>query len=228
LAGAWAHSRLDPLLVQAIGLHDNAWREADEAPRIDEATGLPYDFIDYPLDDKLAFYRRGIDQLEEVHPWVAHLISRHYTTFSGTREVDDLQRRENRRRARLEERISRRRLDDDDALGWVKFFDIFSLHLCLTGPSAVPDSIPRWLTDSKAWSTAPDGLDLTVEWRGDTTLLVSPWPFVDDEMALDLHFRELSERVDDQRRLVEAWEAAPRRRRRLTIASRSKRPSDAR
>ncbi len=210
LAGAWAPSRLDALLVQAIGIHDNPWREADANPVFDAERRLPHDFITYPMEAKIALYRRGIDQLETVHPWVAYLVSRHYTTFSGTRDVDALQRPETARRARLEAMLSDARVAaSDEGLRWIKFFDVFSLHLCLTGPRTQPGSVPRWLTDPDAWSTAPDGTELRLRWSDDTTLTVAPWPFVDDSLRLSLYHRRLDDRPQTPAQLAQAWAAAP-------------------
>ena len=99
------------------------------------------------MDDKVAFYRRGIDELEDIDPFVAYLVSKHYTTFSGTRDVARLTEPEELRRERL-----RQHLDDnlvghlEKSLEWVKFFDILSLYICLAGPGAARDSIPGWLS----------------------------------------------------------------------------------
>lgn len=206
LASAWAKTRLDPLLVQAIGLHDTPWRLSDADPLYNEERGLPHDFITFPMEKKIALYREGIDQLEEVHPWIAHLVSRHYTTFSGTRDIEELQAPEEKRRARLEEIIADARLESsDEALRWIKFFDIFSLHLCLTGPFARKEAIPRWLTNPDKWSTAPDGTELELRWADDTTLMVDPWPFSGSALSCELYIRDLSQRLDRPDTLQNTW-----------------------
>jgi hypothetical protein len=218
LAAAWRPTRLDPLLVQAIGMHDTPWREADADPRLDPERGLPHDFITFPMDDKIALYRRGIDALEAVHPWIAYLVSKHYTTFSGTRDVARLQEPEQRRRARLEGLLPQARVDAaDDALAWIKLFDIFSLHLCLTGPRAQPAAIPRWLSDPDKWSTAPDGTPMTLRWSDDATLTVEPWPFVDDDLAIDLYHRRLEGTSEDATTLEKTWNLSHIQSRTLTL-----------
>lgn len=209
LAAAWAESRLDPLLVQAIGLHDNPWRPSDAEPLYNEERGLPHDFITFPMDQKIALYRQGIDQLEEVHPWIAHLVSRHYTTFSGTRDVEELQVPEEMRRQRLEQVITSARLEaSDEALRWVKFFDIFSLHLCLTGPRAKQGAIPRWLSDPDKWSTAPDGTELELRWSDESTLSVTPWPFEGTGLGCELYVRVLDSPHESAGALQQVWNEA--------------------
>lgn len=210
LAAEWTPSRLDPLLVHTIGLHDNPWRAADADPTFNPDTGLPHDFITYPMEPKIELYRSGLDQLESVHPWTAYMVSRHYTTFAGTRDEEALTGPEQRRRDRLEDRLDEARLAEaDDALAWIKFFDVFSLHLCLTGPRAVADSIPRWLQAPSSWSEAPDGTDLELSWADDTTLQLGPWPFARPELPLDVHLRRLERsHPADAEACMEAWRDA--------------------
>jgi hypothetical protein len=210
LAGAWLPTRLPALLVQAIGLHDNPWRPVDAEPTFDPEAGLPHDFLGYPKAEKLDFYRRGIDQLEEVHPYVAYVVSRHYTTFAGTKDAEALTEPEAERRERLAERIRRPLLDEADvALEWVKYFDILSLYICLDGPRATEDSVPPWLEDPTDWAEAPDGTELEFEWRDDRTLAIEPWPFTSKAMDYCLHFRRLDGRTDDAEAFREQWADAP-------------------
>jgi len=220
LSRAWAPCHLQPTLVTAITLHDAPWRDVDTAPRFNPDTGLPHDFIDYPIDDKIAFYREGIDKLERLHPYVAYMVSLHYTTFAGTTDVARLQALERERRERLAEVIDEPLVSGAErALEWVKFFDVFSLHLCLTGPKALEEVIPRWLRDPSSWSTAPDDTALSLAWRDDTTLTVSPWPFDEAELTLDLFYRPLGQRVGSPEALRQRLEAAPLSRRRLSLTS---------
>jgi hypothetical protein len=221
LAGAWAPTRLDPLLVQTVGLHDNAWRQADADPLFDPQVGLPHDFVSYPTERKLEVYDRGLTALEELHPWTAYLVSRHYTTFSGTRDIEAFTRRERARRERLAERISEDRLDvSDEAFGWIKFFDVASLYLCLAGPAAVDDSVPAWLADPSDWNEAPDGTEVEWRWYDDGTVGLQPWPFARAELPVEIHSRRLEERVGDADALASMWADAPRSRRTVTFKPR--------
>ena len=205
LAAAWQRTRLDPHLVQVIGVHDTPWRRADQGLLFDEATGLPHDFITYPMDQKVHMYSEGLDEIEEIDPLAAYLVSLHYTTFSGTRDHEPLTRPEQARRERLE-RFVGDDVDVDDALGWIKFFDILSLYLCLTGPRAEPGSIPRWL-DGDGWQTSPDGAELALEWRDDRTLSLQAWPFVEDELRVPLRMRVFDSRFSNASDMRRAWSA---------------------
>ncbi len=209
LANAWAKSHIHPLLVAAITQHDAPWRKPDAAPTFNPDSGLPYDFVDYPPDDKIDFYRDGLDELERVDPYIAYMVSLHYTTFSGTRDHEAFTRSERERRERLESRLAPALVSGaEKALEWLKFFDVFSLHLCLTGPETVASSIPPWLDDADAWSASPDGTDLQLRWAEETTLQVAPWPFDKAVLSFDLHYRDLGGRVDSAAEFDRAWEEA--------------------
>lgn len=209
LAGAWMPTSIDSTLVQAIGLHDNPWRSADREPLFDAETGLPNDFVDYPMEAKIELYREGIDELEAVHPWVAYLVSRHYTTFAGTRDETRLTEPEAERRRRLEERVARADLEaSDEALAWMKYFDVLSLYLGLAGPAAVEASIPPWLSEPSDWAEAPDGTPLELEWADDSTVELAPWPFSSGALGFELEFRRLEGRFDDEESFRDAWAEA--------------------
>ncbi len=209
LASAWLPTRLPPLLVQVIGWHDNPWRPIDRDPDYHPDTGLPHDFVSYPMELKLECYREGLDDLESVHPWMAYMISRHYTAFAGTRELEEFNEHEARRRERLADRIAPELIDyADEALEWVQFFDVLSLYLGLAGPRSTPDALPRWLEDPNDWSLAPDETELELTWEDDATLAVEPWPFARETVTLDLHLRRLTRRADDEDDLETLWKKA--------------------
>jgi hypothetical protein len=222
LASAWLPTRLPPLLVQVIGWHDNPWRPVDREPLYNTETGLPHDFVDYPKSEKIEFYQRGLDQMESVHPWMAYMISRHYTTFAGTRDLDDFNDSESERRERLAERIDDALIDyADEALDWIKFFDVWSLYLCMAGSETVEGTVPVWLRDPSDWATAPDETEIELSWTDDVTLELSPWPFARETVTLDLHLRRLPRRADDPGELEALWQAADREVRPLTIERRA-------
>lgn len=210
LAGAWLPTALDPELVQIVGLHDNPWRPVDRAPSLDPETGWPVDFLDLPTDDKVDFYRRGIDALEAIHPWAAYLVSLHYTTFAGTRDVEALTQPEAERRERLEGRLPDSFVEASArAVEWLKYFDIWSLYVCLAGPRSDASAVPVWLDDPADWAEAPDGTPLEMAWRDETTLALEPWPFRTEQLTLHVEHRRLSEPASSEASLSEAWSEAP-------------------
>jgi hypothetical protein len=70
------HPRRDQLLF-AVREHDNGWREADAAPRVDPTTQRLYDFTDFPEADRREVWMRGIMRFAESRPYVALLVAEH-------------------------------------------------------------------------------------------------------------------------------------------------------
>ncbi len=230
LAAAWRPTRLPPRVVQAIGWHDDPWRPVDREPTLNAESGWPEDFVDVSVEQKVEFYREGIDSLEEVDPYVAYLVSRHYTTFAGTRDVEALCEPERQRRERLKSRLSARQLQETDrAIAWMKYFDVWSLYLCLGGPAADDAAVPRWLDPvENDWLEAPDGTEPSFEWLDDTTVDIDaegasvggePGVFGDETLGCPIEFRYLDAPCDEQRQLSAKWWDAPIRTRHLDVVS---------
>lgn len=112
LAHAWRRTAAGPLpfrLVAAVGLHDVAWRELDRRPRLDPETGRPHAFDTYPLGPKLRAYAAGLDEMEEVDPWIGLLGSLHYSSFVDEEAAPRFLAAERDRRERLKARLRERR-----------------------------------------------------------------------------------------------------------------------
>jgi len=86
--GLPAHPRRDDLIF-ATREHDNGWREADSAPRMDPATALPYDFLGFPLSARLDVWRLGVDRFAVDRPWPALLILRHALEINRRHSCED-------------------------------------------------------------------------------------------------------------------------------------------
>jgi hypothetical protein len=70
------HPRREALLL-ATREHDNGWREADAAPRLDRMHQRPHDFRSFPLNDHFEVWKRGIERFSRQRPYVALLIAHH-------------------------------------------------------------------------------------------------------------------------------------------------------
>lgn len=223
VAAAWREPDGTPLrstLVLATTLHDHAWSEIDTLPRLDAEHGAPVDFVDYPLADKLKFYAAGLDRLEGISPYLAHLVSRHYCAFGGTVNQTTFQAREAKRRARLEPLLVGSDADPNvqaQDLRLLQWLDLLSLYALLAAPDAETTMLPAWLDPTAA---APRLLlrPLRVAWRDATTLTLKPYPLV-APLTLALSGRVLARRrYATQAELTEAWAAAPPWQQTLTLA----------
>ena len=79
------HPRRDELLF-AVREHDNGWREADAAPRVDAPTGRPADFLAFPPAERREVWRRSTARYAATHPYAALLITEHALALLADRE----------------------------------------------------------------------------------------------------------------------------------------------
>jgi hypothetical protein len=63
-------------ILRAVREHDNGWREPDDAPSVDPATGAILDFIGIATAVKQRVWRRCLDGLSDA-PWTAALVAQH-------------------------------------------------------------------------------------------------------------------------------------------------------
>jgi hypothetical protein len=83
------HPRREEFLL-AVREHDNGWREADSAPRVDAATGRPVDFLAFPPAERREVWRRGTARYAATHPYAALLITEHaLALFAGPATSED-------------------------------------------------------------------------------------------------------------------------------------------
>lgn len=210
LADAWGNeqfARPEPFapLVRAAYDHDNGWYAWEQAPKVDPATRRPYQFTDVPLEEHLAFYRQGIDELAARDPHAGLLVNLHCQGFHnqrfGTMPEAVMKPHTPEREAALKRfmiglqtqaRELGRRMSVDTATLWaqyelLQFFDRLSLYLCMPPQQA------------KALGPVPVGsggkllmLRLTPAETG--VVHVAPWPL----RSLSLMVRVPTRQVPDR------------------------------
>lgn len=222
MARAWGDGGFEParpaeLVALAAAEHDNGWAEWEDAPRYNPETGLPYTYVDIPIEQHLEIYRRGIERAVRRHAYVGVLVSLHgsllYSRFRpdqpGTSEflaeqrelrdrlIDRLRAADPALRDHCSERVLR--TNRDLLFGW----DALSLFLC----------------HGSAWL---DAIEVPADYAGRRTeirvedaeagLQLSPYPFRESPLELSIAARrtEATEFGDEramQRALAEAEEA---------------------
>ncbi len=65
----------------AVYQHERAWLIPDSCPLINDVTGKPFDFINYPEKLRLHFYKLGIDQIDQANSYAALLCSMHHASL---------------------------------------------------------------------------------------------------------------------------------------------------
>lgn len=201
VGGLPEHPRREDLLF-AVREHDNGWREADAAPRVDPSTGRPADFLTVPDALRQAVWDRATERFVAERPYAAALIAQHALVLLG-----DL-----RGRAGWDEFLARVASRRDACLtaagmetaallsdyAWVALGDDLSLAVC-TGRAA------RFNRPGRSAWFGPEGLELhPFPLAGATTFRVacrhvSPGPYRSDaEVAIaaaSAHWEELRIRL---------------------------------
>jgi len=202
-------------LQWAIGLHDLPWQAEDATPRRGD-DGALVDFLTLPRELKEPLYVRGINTLEALHPYLAIVVSMHYTHFVGTRKWQSLQDHEQARRKRLARQLPSTLADPvlwRQHLAWLQFFDNLSLLLCLTGPDTTPDGPPHWMTP-KLIAQQPDDTPCRLVWAspGEVQLAPQPHPAAFDYVCK--HFR-----THDPQTVHDRWADTPWSRHGITVVA---------
>jgi hypothetical protein len=172
-----ARSRREPIL-HAIAEHDNGWVEEDAAPRVDPATGRPFDFVSAPAGMRQAVWPRGVGRLAS-DPWAAALVAQHaiviYDRFRDEAEwMSFFAEMEVMRAAMLRES----RLPLDDLLAdyvFVRLADLISLTFC-TG----------WVDEQRFGEWAVQ--------RFGERVAVAPDAFAGAEIPIEISAREIRDR----------------------------------
>jgi hypothetical protein len=191
LARAWGNDRFpapEPWeeVCLAAEQHDVGWAEWDLEPSLDPQTGLPYGFMELPLEVHIALWRDGPRKLLAQSRYAALLASMHGHRLYRRRDLEQLSDREAdliREYLAGEEALQQQLVDslraDPAALArnsqliWI--WDFISLVLCL-------DSAPRAVRDVPTYD-APVDLELA---RSDEPrrLSLDPWPFAQDGVSV--------------------------------------------
>jgi hypothetical protein len=225
LAEAWGNDRFprpEPFgpLVVAAAEHDAGWADWEAAPRIDPATKRPCQFTDMPVEEHLAFYRRGVNEVAAKDDHAGLLVNLHcqglYNQRFGWAPEMTMRRLAPEQEAAVrravaalqaQERDLGRRVRLDLPTLWAQYdllqaFDLLSLYLCMppvTGREVGP--VP----------SADGPVRLAVRPAGGEEVVVAPWPFRESAVAVGVPGRLIADRDyagdDDLRRALAAAES---------------------
>lgn len=159
--------------IAAARLHDNGWREYEEAPLLDAGTGTPYAYRGILPEPYREIWKRGIDRAVAIDPRVGLLVSLHGMQFFERKRLPEDRAFHEAERAREGALLRALGLEGTwDALPsevrgaheWIRFLDGLSLFV-----------LDRW---ESPWRAEVDGIEVEVTREG-PSLLVDPWPFRD-------------------------------------------------
>lgn len=186
-------------ILEATRLHDVGWQVEDAAPRVDTATGAPYDFITMPAEHRQAVWPRGVERLDAT-PYEAALVAQHALTIYRRYEGDpafepffrDMAARRDALYQRCEATLPVEVLATFmQAYAWVSIADLLSLVAC------------------HGWTDTFDADHYRVTLSG-TRLRVEPDPFDGHEIPWRIAGRRLEARpYTSDADLRAAYAAAP-------------------
>lgn len=174
----------------ATAQHDRAWIPLDDDPRWNEQEGRPYSFIDYPLEEKLAAYQRGISEVAEQSMYAGMLCSMHYQSFMSEDSDEPLMRKfVQKEKERQEELFAAMEMDIpkdiyDLHFKRLQFCDDLSLYVCMQQPGVSKEEEVSWFKNGfrQRFDFAPSGM--VAHWVDDKQVTVDPFPF---EKPFDAH-----------------------------------------
>ncbi len=220
LARAWGNERFpgpEPHEEVCLGAeqHDIGMAEWDLEPALDPQTGLPYSFMEMPLDVHLRLWSAAPRRVLSQSPYAALLISMHGARLYRRRNLEQLpdrqadavtaylereQRFQDQLVASLEGHpgVADGVLSRNSQLLWT--WDYLSLGLCLGWRPGRAQHVP----------TADGTLDLELISAGDDlTVRIAPWPLATGRVTVRCQGRRLPERYTSEPSMRAALESAP-------------------
>lgn len=213
LAAHWGSEFVAPLprpdlLIPAVENHDDGWKEWEQQPRVDRATGRPRNFTEMPLVEATAIWTRSIDRCAQSSAMGGVWVSLHFCWLARRASADDpaeagaierfldLQAALQRSlRMQVESEFPGGELDAliDRGFRFLQAFDSMSLWLCCGEPT-------RPMT-----ATLPDQEPLTFQPIDSRRIRVHPYPFSAPMLELHVPARRIpARRYEDDRQLREA------------------------
>lgn len=204
-------------VVLGIYEHDRGWIEPDAAPLWNRNQQKPYSFMNFPLDLKVAYYKKGIDEVENMSRYASLLCSHHYVSFLryednpiGTKFVEE----EITRQSRLlklcgivEDMEQEKKLQYHLCL--LKFCDNLSLFFCLNEPGAKKENHHPFYRDgiSPAFSFA-NNKPIQVQWVDQETVSLSVSP-LEKEVNVQIKLKEVKKEEIKANGLIAAYAKTP-------------------
>lgn len=186
-------------ILEATRLHDIGWTEEDAAPRLDDASGRPFDFVTMPEQVRQAVWPRAVEALRAT-PYEAALVAQHaltiYRRFEGNPAFADFFRHMASERDALFQQCQNVLPGSSlasfmQAYAWVSIADLLSLIAC------------------HGWTSGYDADQYRARLTGDV-LQVSPDPFGGQQIPWRIAGRRLeARRYVSEADLREAYAAAP-------------------
>ncbi|MEL3973318.1 DUF3891 family protein [Rossellomorea oryzaecorticis] len=209
-------------MIYAAFQHDRSWIGLDDTPIWNDQDNIPYTFSDYPLIPKMAFYKIGLDEIEQTNPYSALLCSLHFYSFftqSKKKECIAFLQEEAKRQASLKKILPG--LDEEllnQHFRLLQFSDDLSLYMCLNEPGVKKDEEHPWFRNgfkNTKFFNDRDGR-LNGEWINNEEIRIESFPFISD-FSLTLQYKEVAKRDVEHMGIAAAYETSELRERTFLV-----------
>lgn len=184
----------------AVTRHDRSWIPLDRKFLFLKNQSIPADFTEYPLENKIKAYKRGIEQLVSEDLYAGYLLSCHYASFfKGKNDVEGktfTMEEEQRQEKLLKEGFSLNKELTADMrhfhFNLLQFCDNLSLYLCMNPWGIDKDNELAWFKEGfpQQLSTL-NGQQLYSTWESKTTVKLNPFPFVSERLHISIPYKRL-------------------------------------
>jgi hypothetical protein len=200
-------------VILAIYEHDRSWIGMDLRPSWNEERKAPYSFMDYPLLPKLLFYKKGLDEVEEMSRYAGLLCSKHYSSFFAESDQPDcmafLTKEQDRQRT-----IFKDLKCDEEALEihfrLLQLCDDLSLYVCLNEPGARKEEEHPWyrngFSNSEIFSSTKRR-PLSARWLDRRRIVLEDHPFIGD-FKISLKYKSVSKEAIHDKGMERAYDTS--------------------
>ncbi len=210
-------------LMLTASNHDQGWWQWEQNPKINERQ-RPTDFLEMPVDEHLAIWRRSIACVESQTRYGAVLVSQHARFLNEKRVAaqrdpqpewqklvafcEDQRAWETAQLAELRQIAVYQQACQPAplaaAMRLLQIFDWLSLLLCMDDiTESVVADVPAQLPDER--------VSITLKPLADGALNISPWPFAEPEFSATVQTRRLSATTFASDADLQAeWHTAPK------------------
>lgn len=182
----------------AIQEHDRCWIRLDAEPIWNDADGVPYTFIDYPVQPKLLLYQIGLEEIESMSKYAALLCSMHFGSFfkSDPASLSDPERAFYQSELERQERLLQELGYPDEQMAsrhfrLLQLCDDLSLYVCMNREGASKAEEHPWFRNG--FKSLIDGQRYMAEWSGSNKIRLTPFPF-ESEWSVTMRSKHVSKR----------------------------------
>ena len=198
-------------LILAAYQHDRSWIILDATPIWNDREKKPFSFSDYPLLPKMALYKIGLDEIENMNPYSCLLCSLHFCSFfsqSTNQDCLSFLKEEADRQLHIKKKLPE--IEDQLLLQHfrlLQFSDDLSLYMCLNEPGADMDNEHPWFIKGFKHTEMfhPGKHPLKAHWLDAEHVTLDSFPFIED-FQVTLPYKLVSKREIDDTGIAKAYE----------------------